>query len=64
MDLNTVPDGWWIYITPLAKLNPEEWILGVLKKGKKSWITEFTCGGFSTPEEAFKIGLNFIKEQI
>lgn len=34
MDLNQVPDGWWIYVTPLAKLNPEEWILGVLRKGK------------------------------
>jgi hypothetical protein len=30
--------GWWIQVSPLAKINPEEWIVAVHKKGKTSWI--------------------------
>ncbi len=62
-DFNNIPDGWWMHITPLAKLEPEEWILGVLKRGKKSWITEM-CKSFNTREEAYDWGLNFIKSKI
>ena len=32
--------GWWVQISPLARVNPEEWILAIYKKGKKSSVTD------------------------
>ncbi len=61
-DFNKIPDGWWMHISPLARLEPESWILGVLKRGKKSWITE-KCKSFKSREEAYDWGLNFIISQ-
>ena len=60
--MNNIPDGWWLHVSPLARLHPEEWILGVLKRGKKSWITEISKGGFSTADEAYEWGINFINQ--
>ena len=40
MMMNEVPNGWWLQISPLARINPDKWIVGVLRKGKQSWITE------------------------
>ena len=34
-NVEQIPEGWWLNITPLARLDPEEWIVGVLKKGRK-----------------------------
>ena len=36
--------GWWLQVSPLARINPDEWIVGGLRKGKASWITE-ACRG-------------------
>jgi len=57
-----IPQGWWLNITPLAKINPEEWIIGVLRKGKVSWITEKCENGFENPQDAYSWGIQWIKE--
>lgn len=60
-----IPEGWWLYITPLAKIDPkEEWILGVLRKGKRSWVTETCKDGFKTSKEAYDWGINFINNKL
>ena len=46
--------GWWVQISPLARVNPEAWILAIYKKGKKSWITDTCKSGFKSPDEAYK----------
>jgi hypothetical protein len=61
MTINT-PDGWWLQISPLARINPDRWIVGVLRKGKQSWITEEAKSGFDTPQEAYDWGLAWIEE--
>lgn len=59
-----IPEGWWLNITPLARLDPEEWIVGVLKRGKKAWITEMSKGGFATAQDAYDWGIEFINKKI
>ena len=61
-DFNEIPQGWWLNITPLARINPEEWIIGVLRKGKASWITEKCENGFENPQDAYNWGIRWIKE--
>jgi len=58
----TIPHGWWLHISPLARINPEEWIVGVLRKGKASWITEKCEDGFETSQDAYNWGIQWIKE--
>ena len=43
--------GWWIKVSPLAKIDKECWVCSIYKKGKISWITE-ECADFDSPEEA------------
>ena len=57
-----IPQGWWLQISPLARINPEEWIIGVLRKGKASWITEKCQDGFETSQDAYNWGIQWIKE--
>ncbi len=61
MNLKNIPSGWWVQVSPLAKIDPDEWIVAVLKRGKKSWITEDCKDGFQTPEEAYRYGIEYIK---
>ena len=44
--------GWWIKVSPLAKIDKECWVCSIYKKGKISWITE-ECADFDSPEEAY-----------
>ena len=53
-------NGWWIKVSPLARINPERWICSVYKKGKVSWITE-DCKDFVTPELAYQWAFKFIE---
>ena len=53
--------GWWIQVSPMARTNPEEWILAIYKKGKKSWMTDFCKASFKTPAEAYGWAFNKIK---
>lgn len=59
--MNELPNGWWLQISPLARIENEQWIVGVLRKGKQSWITESCKSGFDTPQEAYEWGKDFIK---
>tara|TARA_Y100000816_G_C26066642_1_gene560606 strand:- start:1107 stop:1346 length:240 start_codon:yes stop_codon:yes gene_type:complete len=57
---NILKEGWWIQVSPLARLEPTEWLVAVYKKGKKSWITEVSKDGFDDPFEAHQWAMNFI----
>jgi len=46
--------GYWIQVSPLARINPEEWIAAIYIKGKNAWVTEECRIGFNTPKEAFE----------
>jgi hypothetical protein len=59
--IDNIPDGWWLQVSPLARINPDKWIVGVLRKGKQSWITEKAKSGFDTPQEAYDWGLKWIE---
>jgi len=61
MDTNQIPEGWWLNVTLMARYE-ESWIVGVIRKGKSSWITEAAFGDLNSSEEAYKIGMDFIKE--
>ena len=54
--------GWWLQISPLAKINPEEWVVGVLRKGKASWITEVCKSKFDNSQDAYDWGIKWINE--
>ncbi|HCT51687.1 MAG TPA: hypothetical protein DF712_04430 [Balneola sp.] len=60
---DNIEKGWWYQVTPLARLNPEEWLVGIYKKGKASWITEHCKSGFSTALEAVKYAQDYINEK-
>jgi hypothetical protein len=62
--MKDIPNGWWLQISPLAKLDPEEWIVGVLKKGRKAWITETCKSGFANHQEAYDWGIKYINNYI
>ena len=62
MNNKEIPQGWWLQISPLARINPEEWIVGVLRKGKASWITEICKDKFKNPQDAHNWGMQWIKE--
>ena len=51
--LFNLKDKHWIKVSPLARINPEEWLVSIIKKGKVSWITDICKDGFATPEEGY-----------
>jgi len=59
-----IPEGWWLNITPLAAIDPDNWIVAVLKRGKKSWVTEVCNSGFTNPQDAYDWGIEFINGQL
>jgi len=63
INLEQIPDGWWLHVTPLARLKREDWVLAVLKRGKTSWVTETCKSGFITAQDAYEWGLEFIEKQ-
>ena len=44
----------------MARKENPSWIVGVLREGKASWITETAKGDFNSPEEAYQWGMGFI----
>jgi len=54
-------EGWWITTSPLARLNPEEWICSIYKRGRKAWITETCKGGFKNPIEAQEWAFRYLR---
>jgi len=55
---------YWIKVSPLARINPEEWLCTIFKKGKVSWITEKCKDGFATPEVAYDWAIEEIKKYL
>lgn len=62
-DYEMLRAGWWIKVSPLAKINPETWVCSIYKKGKVSWVTE-ECKDFSTPEEAYLWARHYVCKKI
>tara|TARA_R110002126_G_scaffold152930_1_gene300137 strand:+ start:755 stop:982 length:228 start_codon:yes stop_codon:yes gene_type:complete len=63
MNTKDIPKGWWLNVTVMARF-PDYWIVGIIRKGKESWITEEVIGNVNTPEEAYNKGLEFINEYL
>jgi hypothetical protein len=63
MNTDSIPDGWWLNVTIMARF-PDSWIVGVIRRGKASWITEHVLGNFDTAEEAYGAGMEWIGEYL
>ena len=59
MDTSKIPKGWWLNTTVMARF-PDYWLVGILRKGKASWVTEDVLCDFDTSEEAYEAGLEWI----
>tara|TARA_R110002051_G_scaffold322875_1_gene414757 strand:+ start:328 stop:546 length:219 start_codon:yes stop_codon:yes gene_type:complete len=62
MNTNNIPTGWWLNVTLMARKENPSWIVGVLREGKASWITEYAKGDLSSSEGAYKEGMRFIED--
>ena len=60
MDTKKIPVGWWLNVTIMARKDEPSWIVGVIREGKTTWITETAKGDFNSSEEAYKWGMDFI----
>ena len=61
--LFNLKNKYWIKVSPLARINPEEWLCSIFKRGKVSWITEECKSGFATPEDAYDWGFKQVDEK-
>jgi hypothetical protein len=59
MNTKDIPEGWWLNVTIMARFQ-DSFIVGVMRKGKASWITEHVIGNLSSSEEAYDKGMKFI----
>ena len=59
MNTKDIPEGWWLNCTVLADIKGE-WIVGVLKEGKTTWLTMEAKSGFTNPEDAYMYGIKWI----
>ena len=62
MNTKDIPKGWWLNVTLMARKNNPSWIVGVIREGKSSWITEYVRGELSSSSEAYEIGMSFIQK--
>ena len=60
MDTKKIPSGWWLNVTLMARKDEPSWIVGVIREGKTTWITETAKGDFNSSEDAYKWGIDFI----
>jgi len=61
MNTKEIPKGFWLNVTVMARYDPQ-FIVGVLRQGKASWITEGVKGHFDNPEDAYKWGMDWIEK--
>jgi hypothetical protein len=61
MNTNNIPNGWWLNVTLMARKENPSWIVGVLREGKATWITEAAKGDLNSSEEAYTWGMDFIE---
>ncbi len=62
MNVNHIPKGWWLNVTLMARKENPLWIVGVIREGKGSWITETVKGDLDSYQEAYAWGMSFIVE--
>ena len=62
MDTNDIPKGWWLNVTLMARKENPSWIVGVIREGKASWITEYVRGDLNSSQEAYQVGMAFIQK--
>tara|TARA_R110000787_G_scaffold133423_2_gene245738 strand:+ start:431 stop:670 length:240 start_codon:yes stop_codon:yes gene_type:complete len=60
MNTENIPEGWWLNVTLMASINPS-WIVGVIRRGKSSWVTEHIISDLPTSKEAYERGMEFIE---
>ena len=53
--------GWWVSLSPLARIKPECWVCSIHRKGKISWMTE-ECKDFNSPEDAYEWAKDRVRE--
>ena len=63
METNKIPSGWWLNVTIMARFQ-DSWIVGIMRKGKGSWITEGVLKDFDNSEEAYIAGMNWITKYL
>jgi hypothetical protein len=63
METNKIPSGWWLNVTIMARFQ-DSWIVGIMRKGKASWITECVLKDFETSEEAYEAGMKWINKYL
>ena len=63
METNKIPSGWWLNVTIMARFQ-DSWIVGIMRKGKASWITENVLKDFDTSEEAYIAGMEWINKYL
>ena len=63
METNKIPSGWWLNVTIMARFQ-DSWIVGIMRKGKASWITEKVLKDFKTSEEAYEAGMIWINKYL
>jgi hypothetical protein len=63
METNKIPSGWWLNVTIMARFQ-DSWIVGIMRKGKASWITECVLKDFETSEEAYEAGMEWINKYL
>jgi hypothetical protein len=63
MNTKQIPKGWWLNVTIMANKEKPSWIVGVIREGKASWITETVKADLSSSEEAYAWGMNFINNK-
>ena len=55
--------GYWVQVSPLSRLNPENWIVAIYKRGKKGWTTQDCKMEFLTPKEAYDWAFDHINKK-
>jgi hypothetical protein len=63
MNTKEIPEGWWLNVTIMARYQ-DSWIVGVMRKGKSSWITENVISNLETSDESYKKGLEWINKYL
>ena len=63
MDTSKIPKGWWLNTTIMARFK-DYWIVGIMRKGKASWITECVLKDFDNSEDAYVAGMEWINKYL
>ena len=63
METRDIPSNWWLNTTIMARFQ-DYWIVGIMRKGKASWITECVLKDFKTSEEAYEAGMEWINKYL